>query len=193
MGAPHLRLLRGLRDRGTRVLEAIPPCTLAARPSVREAVHAGLFPPSLGGAGPAEGARAVRLPGLKVHLAVRRCRQRPSMARGALDFRQSSFRHVTRVSLSNSVSVFSPCSALSAGSCPLALAGSGKPLPQGSPLHPSHLRWGCCMNYCGAPDAGGSQRPVFSAKYPPVHAPGKGLQSLVGAPLPGDVRGRSGH
>src|SRR5438309_9211703 len=35
--------------------------------------------------------------------------------------------------------------------------------------------------------------PVFSAKYPPVHAPGKGLQSLVGAPLPGDVRGRSGH
>ena len=38
-----------------------------------------------------------------------------------------------------------------------------------------------------------NQRPVFSAKYPPVHAPGKGLQSLVGAPLPGDVRGRSGH
>src|SRR5215467_4538228 len=28
---------------------------------------------------------------------------------------------------------------------------------------------------------------VFSAKYPPGHAPGKGLQSLVGAPLPGDV------
>jgi hypothetical protein len=25
-------------------------------------------------------------------------------------------------------------------------------LTQGSPLHPSHLRWGCCMNYCGAPD-----------------------------------------
>src|SRR5436305_1745679 len=25
------------------------------------------------------------------------------------------------------------------------------------PLHPSHLRWGCCMHYCGAPDAGGSQ------------------------------------
>ena len=37
------------------------------------------------------------------------------------------------------------------------------------------------------------QLPVFSAKYPPEHAPGKGLQSLVGAPLPGDVRGRSGH
>ena len=37
------------------------------------------------------------------------------------------------------------------------------------------------------------QLPVFSAKYPPGHAPGKGLQSLVGAPLPGDVRGRSGH
>ena len=38
-----------------------------------------------------------------------------------------------------------------------------------------------------------AQLPVFSAKYPPGHAPGKGLQSLVGAPLPGDVRGRSGH
>jgi len=37
------------------------------------------------------------------------------------------------------------------------------------------------------------QLPVFSAQYPPGHAPGKGLQSLVGAPLPGDVRGRSGH
>jgi integrase len=37
------------------------------------------------------------------------------------------------------------------------------------------------------------QLPAFSAKSPPVHAPGKGLQSLVGAPLRGDVRGRSGH
>src|SRR5215813_8569119 len=27
------------------------------------------------------------------------------------------------------------------------------------------------------------QLPVFSAKYPPAHAPGKGLQNLVGAPL----------
>src|SRR4029450_6107022 len=115
------------------------------------------FPRSLRGAGPAEVAQAVRLPGRKVHLAVRRCRQRPSIDRWALDFRQSSFRHVTRVSPSNSFSVFSPFSALSAGSCPLALSGSGKPLTQGSPLNPSHLRWGCCMNYCGAPDAGGSQ------------------------------------
>jgi hypothetical protein len=37
------------------------------------------------------------------------------------------------------------------------------------------------------------QLPVFSAKYPLAHAPGKGPQSLVGAPLPGDVRGRSGR
>src|SRR5205823_1453541 len=37
------------------------------------------------------------------------------------------------------------------------------------------------------------QLPVFSAKYPPAHAPGKGPQSLVGAPPPGDVRGRSGR
>jgi hypothetical protein len=114
-------------------------------------------PPSLGGAGLAEVAQAVRLSGRRVHLAARRCRQRPSIDRWALDFRQSSFRHVTRVSPSPGFSVFSPLSALSAGACPLALSGSGKPLTQGSPLHPSHLRWGCCMNYCGAPDAGGSQ------------------------------------
>src|SRR5262247_619695 len=50
-----------------------------------------------------------------------------------------------------------PSSALSACSCPLTLSGSGEPLPQGSPLNPSQLRWGCCMTYCGAPDAGGSQ------------------------------------
>ena len=37
------------------------------------------------------------------------------------------------------------------------------------------------------------QLPGFSAKYPPVHAPGKGPQSLAGAPPPRDVRGRSGH
>ena len=115
------------------------------------------FPHSLRGAGPSEVAQAVRLPGRRVHLAVRRRRQRPSIDRWALDFRQSSFRHVTRVSPSNSFGVFSLFSALSAGSCPLALSGSGKPLTQGSPLNPSHLRWGCCMNYCGAPDAGGSQ------------------------------------
>ena len=38
-----------------------------------------------------------------------------------------------------------------------------------------------------------TQLPGFSAKYPPVHALGKGLQSLAGAPPPGGVRGRSGH
>ena len=38
-----------------------------------------------------------------------------------------------------------------------------------------------------------TQLPVFSAKYPPVHVPGKGPQSLAGAPPPEDVRGRSGH
>ena len=38
-----------------------------------------------------------------------------------------------------------------------------------------------------------AQLPAFSAKFPPVYAHGKGLQSLVGAPLLGDVRGRSGH
>jgi hypothetical protein len=38
-----------------------------------------------------------------------------------------------------------------------------------------------------------AQQPVFSAKYPPVHAPGKGPQSLVGAPQPEEVRDRSGH
>jgi len=39
----------------------------------------------------------------------------------------------------------------------------------------------------------GAQLPVFSAKYPHVHAPGKGPQSLAGAPPPGDVRDRSEH
>jgi hypothetical protein len=114
-------------------------------------------PHSLCGAGPSEVAPSVRLPVQRVHLALRRCSQRPSIDRMALDFRQSSFRHVTRVSPSPGFSVFSPLSALPAGSCPLALSSLGKPLTQGSPLNPSHLRWGCCMNYCGAPDAGGSQ------------------------------------
>src|SRR2546425_3287490 len=50
-----------------------------------------------------------------------------------------------------------PFSALSACSCSLALSGSGKPLTLGSPLNPTHLRWGCCMHYCGAPDVGGGQ------------------------------------
>ena len=117
------------------------------------------YPHSVCGAGLAEVAQTVRLPGRRVHLAVRRYSERPSIDRLALDFRQSSFRHVTRVSLRNGFSAFSPFSALSAGSCPLALAGSGKPLAQGYPLHPSHLRWGCRMHYCGAPDVGGSQVP----------------------------------
>src|SRR4029450_5389473 len=114
-------------------------------------------PHSLRGAGPSEGAPSLRLPVLRVHLAVRRCSQRPNIDRMALDFRQSSFRHVMRVSPSNGVSVFSPFPALSAGSCPLALSGSGKPLTQGCPLNPSHLRWGCCMNYRGAPEAIGGR------------------------------------
>jgi hypothetical protein len=114
-------------------------------------------PPSLGGAGLSEVAQAVRLPVRRVHLAFRRCRQRPSIDRWALDFRQYSVRHVTRVSPSHGFSVFAPFPALSACSCSLTLSGSGKPLTQGSPLNPSHLRWGCCRNYCGAPDAGGSQ------------------------------------
>jgi hypothetical protein len=38
-----------------------------------------------------------------------------------------------------------------------------------------------------------TQLPVFSAKNPPVHVPGKGQQSLAEAPLPGDAKGRSGH
>jgi hypothetical protein len=118
-------------------------------------------PRSWRGAGPSEGAQAVRLPGLRVPLAVRRWSQRPSTDRLALDCRQLSLRHVTRVSPSNGFCVFAPPSVFSAGSCPLTLSGAGKPLTQGYPLHPSHLRWGCCMNYCGAPDAGGSQLHAF--------------------------------
>jgi len=53
------------------------------------------------------------------------------MDRMGLDFRQSSFRHVTRVSPSGGFSIFSPLSALPAGSCPLVLSDSGKPLTQG--------------------------------------------------------------
>ena len=127
-------------------------------------------PPSLGGAGLSEVAPSLRLDWRRVHLAVRRWSQRPSIDRLALDFRQSSFRHITRVSLSHGFSVFSPFSALSAGSCPLALSSSGEPLTQGCPLHPSHLRWGCCMNYCGAPEAGGRRVTVGEGIAPPVSA-----------------------
>src|SRR5215470_10805206 len=126
------------------------------------------YPPSLGGAGLAEVAQTVRLSGRRIHLALRRCRQRPSIDRLALDFRQLSFRHVTRVSPSTGFSVFSPLSALPAGSCPLTLSSLGKPLAQGSPLNPSHLRWGCCMNYCGAPDARGSQLQAFDTSGGPL-------------------------
>ena len=63
-------------------------------------------PRSWRGAGPSEGAPAVRLPVLRVHLALRRWSQRPYIDRMALDFRPSSFRHVTRVSPSNGLSAF---------------------------------------------------------------------------------------
>ena len=127
-------------------------------------------PPSVGGAGLAEVAQAVRFPGRRVHLAVRRWSERPSIDRLALDCRQSSFRHVTRGSPSHSFSVFSPGSVLSACACSLALSGPGKPLTLGSPLHPTHLRWGCRVNYCGAPDAGGSrlQAVVRQASHQPL-------------------------
>jgi hypothetical protein len=95
--------------------------------------------PSLGGAGLAEVAQAVRLPGQRVLFVLRRCSERLSIDRLALDFRQSSFRRVTRVSPSHSFSVFSPCSAWPACFCSLALAGLGKPLTLGSPLNPTHL------------------------------------------------------
>src|SRR4029077_9664911 len=92
---------------------------------------------------PLRGSTALRLSVLRDHLAVRRWSQRPSIDRMALDFRQSSFHHSTRVSPRNGFSVLSPSPALSAGSCPLALSGSGSPLTQGCPPNPSHLRWGC--------------------------------------------------
>ena len=63
-------------------------------------------PPSLGGAGPAEVAQAVRVPVRRVHLALRRWRQRPSIDRWALDCKPSSVRHITRVLPSNDVRAF---------------------------------------------------------------------------------------
>ena len=118
-------------------------------------------PPSWGGAGLSEVTPSLRLSWCRVHLAVRRWSQRPSSDRWALDCTPSSFRPITRVSLRNGCSVFAPFSAVSAGSCPLALSGSGEPLTQGYPLHPSHLRWGCCMHYCGAPEAIGGRLQAF--------------------------------
>ena len=115
------------------------------------------YPHSLRGAGLSEVVQALRLPVRRVHLALRRCSQRPNIDRMGLDFRQCSFRHVTRVSPSHGLSGFAAFPALTACSWPLALSGSGKPLTQRYPLNPSHLRWGCCMKYCGAPEAVGSQ------------------------------------
>jgi hypothetical protein len=145
------------------------PCPWASRPVGPPAVHPPRTserevggplrpcPHSLRGAGPSEGAPAGRWPLLRVPRALRRWRQRPASDRSAWDVRQSSWRRVTRGALRHRGSGVSPFSALSAGSCPLALASAGKPRTQGSPLHPSHLRGGCSMHYCGAPDAGGRQ------------------------------------
>ena len=59
--------------------------------------------------------------------------------------------------------------------------------------HPQTLR-GLTLLEAGPEHAAAwMQLPVFSAKYPPVHVPGKGPQSLAGAPPPKDVRGRSAH
>ena len=80
------------------------------------------YPHALRGAGLSEVAQSLRLSWRRVHLAVRRWSQRPSNDRMALDCRSSSFRPVTRVSPSSGFSVFSPLSALTAGSCPLALS-----------------------------------------------------------------------
>ena len=80
-------------------------------------------PPSLGGAGLSEIAQSLRLSWRRVHLAVRRCRQRPSIDRLALDFKPCSFRRIPRVSPSHGLSVFAPFPAVSACSCPLALSG----------------------------------------------------------------------
>jgi len=52
-------------------------------------------PRSLCGAGLSEVAQSVRLPVRRVHLAVRRWSQRPYIDRMALDFKQSSLRHIS--------------------------------------------------------------------------------------------------
>src|SRR2546427_4961858 len=102
----------------------------------------------------------------------------------ALDFKQYTFRRVTRVSPSRGVSVFSPLPALSACSCPLALSGSGKPLTQRYPLNPSHLRSGCCMNYCGAPEAIGRRLQCLVRRGLGQRAKVHASPTLV-SPLPG--------
>ena len=56
------------------------------------------YPHSLRGAGLSEVAQSLRLSWRRVHLAVRRCSQRPKIDRMALDFRPCSLRRVTRVS-----------------------------------------------------------------------------------------------
>src|SRR4249920_1311289 len=105
------------------------------------------------------------------------------MDRLALDFKPSSFRHITGVSPSNGLSVFALFPALSAGSCPLALSDLGEPLTQGCPLHPSHLRWGCCMNYCGAPDAGSRRLHAVVRQARPYISPlTPGVCSLMPVP-----------
>jgi len=82
---------------------AVPPSRTSAREVGGPCMP---VPPSVGGAGPAAVAQPVRVPGRRVPLALRRCRQRPSMDRWALDFKPASFRHRTRVVPSPDGSVF---------------------------------------------------------------------------------------
>jgi hypothetical protein len=56
----------------------------------------------------------------------------------------------------------------------------------------SALEYGCHVRDVFVLFAERLQLPVFSAKNPPVHVPGKGPQSLAGAPPRGDAQGRSG-
>ena len=79
-------------------------------------------PPSLGGAGLSAVAPSLRWSWRSSHLALRRWSPRPSLDQWALDCRQESLRQITRVSPSHGRSVFAPCPAGSAGSCPLALS-----------------------------------------------------------------------
>ncbi len=68
-----------------------------------------------------------------------------------LDFKQSSFYHITRVLRSNGFSAFSPVSAFPACYCPLLLSVPGKPDDPGiCPLNPSCLWQGYDVSYHGA-------------------------------------------